>query len=86
MREQLEMLSFENLVKFFDITVFARIVHTGKPTNLAKHILKANRVSRGFNKGNCRIDFIPKSQKLKNSFLLHHDHHSCHGNITPLIH
>ena len=69
MREELEMLSFENLVKFFDITIFSRIVHTHQPPNLSKYIIKANRVSRGFNTGNCRISFTPKSQKLKNSFL-----------------
>ena len=69
MRDELELLSFENLVKFFDITIFARIVHTGQPENLAKYILSANRVSRGFNKGNCRISFTPRTQKLKDTFL-----------------
>ena len=69
MREQLNLLSFQSLVKYTDITMFAKILNTKQPKNLSKYILRSNRAPRGFSEGDCRINFIPKSEKMKRFFL-----------------
>ena len=71
MREQLNILDFDDLIKFFDVNIFRNIIRTGEPMHLAKYIeISGRTVTRGDTEGNVKINFIPKTEKLKNSFLM----------------
>lgn len=70
MRKTLKILDFDDLIAFYDINIFNKIIKTGEPIHIAKYIETSERtVTRGDVIGNCRIKYIPKSEKLKNNFL-----------------
>ena len=39
MREQLQILDFDDLIAFFDVNIFINILRTGEPKELSKYIV-----------------------------------------------
>ena len=70
MRAELRILSFENLVKLMDLTMFRDIIKTGKPEKLAGLLQTTyNRNSRLADAGYVRVKVIPKKEKFRRSFI-----------------
>ena len=70
MREDLQILSLEQLRDSYDICLVAKMIETGKPKELARHIVSVGREDlRSQSNGNVKVDTIPKTQKLRDSFL-----------------
>ena len=64
------LLSFSELVDFYDITTFVKMMRTGKPRALREHVITAHSYgTRGASDGTVKLDFIPKSHKLLRTYL-----------------
>ena len=69
-RNKLEMLSFSELIDYFDLSCFIKMMRTSQPPSLRKYVeVIKNHGTRGSTKGNVKLTFIPKSEKFKRSFL-----------------
>ena len=69
-RHELGFLSLYELIDFYDISLFIRMVRTGIPSSLYSRIsFDHSHQTRGAARGTVKLDFIPKSDKLKRSFL-----------------
>ena len=68
MRSSLGILSLENLVKMMDIQTFRKILHSGRPEHLHKHISFSTR-NRSQERGIVKIGIIPKTEKFRRTFL-----------------
>ena len=69
-RSELKIMSFKQMRDFFDLTVFNKILHTGEPANLASQIqTEFVRETRGAAEGQVRIVGIPRTERMKKSFL-----------------
>ena len=69
MRNDLHMLSFDSLVEFYDITLLGSIIRLKEPSELYKYLVFSDRDARESNRGNCKVNFIPKSEKMRRFFL-----------------
>ena len=68
-RKEVGLLSFENLVKYFDVTTLFKIVKTKNPKSLSQYIVRSKRESRTQNQGKFLVNFTPKTEKLNKTFL-----------------
>ena len=69
-RRGLGLLSFDNLVKYFDVTTLKRIVASGEPYHLYKYIdVNYEKNTRAARERKLKITFKPKNSKSNNSFL-----------------
>ena len=67
LRKRLNILSYNGLVKFYDITTLAKILSNRDPENLYKYLKLSSLDSR--NAGICTVKYIAKSRKSRESFL-----------------
>ena len=68
-RAKLNILSFENFVKYFDVTLLYRIVKTKTPEHLSKFVSQSNREARSQNLGALTVNVLAKTEKLSKSYL-----------------
>ena len=80
-REELRILSFFEMRKFFDITTINKIITTDYPSNLRDTIrTEFGRETRSTLEGNVRPIKIPKTERMKRSFI----HRACKEyNLIP---
>ena len=68
-RSELNLLSFDNLVRYLDVTMLYKIVKSKTPESLSEHIVWSSRDSRPQNRGKLTVNFIAKTEKMSKSFL-----------------
>ena len=70
-RRRLKVLSFEGLVKYFDMTIMAGILRNKTPANLYKFIVTEHqRGTRARDNELVSLNFIPKNERINRSFLV----------------
>jgi len=66
----LNIFSFEQARQYFDIVTFHKIVNTQQPVHLHQQIqFDYQRETRGTSNGQLRIHGVPKTEKMKRSFM-----------------
>ena len=70
-RKELQILSFQQLIDFYDITTISKIIRTRKPVHLSNLLgwEGDRRDTRQTSRGRVRLEFIPTSEKARRSFL-----------------
>ena len=68
--KELGFLTFRQLIDFYDITMFIKMMRTGIPASLYSKVLSDHQYpTRGAARGSVRLNFIPKTDRLQRSFL-----------------
>ena len=70
-RRHLGLLSFDSLIRYFDVTLLKRIITTGQPYHLAKYLqISHTRNTRAAANETVLSSFKPKNEKSSRSFLV----------------
>ena len=69
-RRHLGLLSFNSLIRYFDVTTLQRIILTGQPYHLFKYLkITHSRNTRAASNETVRTSFVPRNEKSSRSFL-----------------